>query len=144
VAHSDLFAPSEDEIRARYRVRVLTGARATAAGVAHGEGELLEWSRVERALSADVGEPEGVRTIVFDLVVEVDGETCAVCRLDADPGEDAAALARAIEAALGEGRCAPSIKSAASEGVPEDWYPDLASFEVDALERVLVGRPPVS
>ena len=125
--------------RPKYRVRLLTGPRPTRRGIEHGDGELLEWSRVERAIAAEVGEPEGVRTIVFDLVLERSAAGLRVQRLDADPGEDAMELARAIEAALGPERATPSIKSVATDGIPSRRYADLEGFEADALERLLLG-----
>lgn len=138
----------------RYRVTLLDGACATAEGIAHlappdpdrgdrgpqGEPErqpsLLAWSEVTEALAAEVGEPEGVRTIVFDLVVGVRGGDYRVCRLDADPGEDAMNLARTIEAGLGADVDSPSTKSVATDGTPSRWYPDLHSLAKDAV-RIL-------
>jgi len=75
-----------------------------------------------------VGEPEGVRTVVFDLVGASDGESWPVWRLDAEPGEAAMELARAIESCLGSERAAPSIKSLATDGIASRWFPDLESF----------------
>ena len=49
--------------------------------------------RILHALAAEVGEPEGVRTVVFDLLVERKATGCVVCRFDADPGPEAKALA---------------------------------------------------
>jgi hypothetical protein len=48
----------------------------TERGVVYRRGDqryLLAWSRVHRGLAAEVGEPQGVRTIVFDLAIEVEG-----------------------------------------------------------------------
>mgnify|MGYP001822848488 CR=1 FL=1 len=97
------FLPSRDEVRARYSVRLLAGAQATERGVVHQEGaaeRLLEWGEVDWVLAAEVGEPQGVRTVVFDLVVDGGAGSFAVCRFDAEPGEDAVAVARAIAGAL--------------------------------------------
>ncbi len=124
----------------RYRVRLLGDPRVTDRGVLHGGDEgrqLLAWAAVERVIAAEVGEPQGVRTIVFDLVVEREGSDCTVCRLDADPGGEAVALAQAVAAGLGSERIGPSIKSLVTDGSPSRWYPDLESFEVAALEEIL-------
>jgi hypothetical protein len=123
-------APISDAVG--YRVEVLSEARPTEAGVVHRSGErtvLLEWCRVRRAVAAEVGEPQGVRTIVFDLVLETDGAEAIVCRFDADPSDNAMAIARAIAASLPPDRTEASIKILASEGTATRWYPDLESFE---------------
>ena len=115
-----------------YRVELLTDARPTPAGIAHRCGSrslVLEWSRVEYVIAAEVGEPQGVRTIVFDLVLESGDEGWVVCRFDADPSEDAMEVARAIAGALPADRVGGSIKSMVSDGVASRWYPDLESFE---------------
>jgi hypothetical protein len=98
---------------------------------------------VQRALAAEVGEPEGVRTIIFDLVVDrislPEGMTFAVRRLDAEPGEEAMAVARAIQNALEPEDIAPSIKSLAAEGTPSLRYQDLEEFEAAALHSLTDG-----
>jgi len=114
------------------RVELLSEARPTEAGIVHrcgGETRLLEWSRVAHAVAAEVGEPQGVRTIVFDLTLETVGEECVVCRFDADPSGDARAIARAIAASLPPERTGGSVKSIASDGVASRWYADLESFD---------------
>jgi len=139
---SELFPDPGD----RYRVRLLRHPELTAEGVLHeeeGSRRLLPWRAVRGALAADVGEPEGVRTIVFDLCVEVADGVCSVWRLDAEPGGDAMGLARRIRTGLagrGDDRVSPSLKSVADDGLPTRWYPDLASFEADAAEE-LAARP---
>ncbi len=129
--------------RTNYRVRLVEAAHPSEDGLTFPDGEsreFLAWDRVRLAFAAEVGEPEGVRTIVFDLVVEEEPDApqgsrapeCAtrcVFRLDADPGEDAMALARAIEDGLGSERPSASIKSVATDGVPSRWYPDIETFE---------------
>jgi len=74
-----------------------------------------------------VGEPQGVRAIVFDLVRR-EGTGWTAARLDAEPGEEASELARALDTALGSA-ARPSIKSLATDGIPSRWYPDLGLFE---------------
>ena len=90
--------------------------------------ELLRWRDVLGAVAAEVGEPEGVRTIVFDLLAQASRGERVALRLDVEPGEPAAALAQVISAALGE-RARASIKSLAADGIATLWFPDLASFE---------------
>ncbi len=126
----------------RYRVRLLGDSRLADGGVSHREGDgrqLLAWAAVRWAIAAELGEPQGVRTVVFDLVVEQAGSDCTVCRLEAVPGEDAVALARAVVEGLGSERAGPSIKSLATDGFPSRWYPDLEAFEEAALEEILGG-----
>jgi hypothetical protein len=113
-----------------YRLQLLEDPHVSAAGIEHGPGacrELLRWRDVVGAVAAEVGEPEGVRTIVFDLLAQTRGGHVAV-RLDAEPGLAASAVAQVVAAALGE-RARPSIKSLAIDGIATLWFPDLASFE---------------
>jgi len=91
---------------------------------------LLPWSQVEAAHAAEIGEPEGVQTVVFDLALT--GRPWERCRLDADPGEAARVLGQAIEGGLGRGRCTASLRAVALEGYATRSYPDLESFEEDA------------
>lgn len=123
-----------------YQSIVLEEPRVGAAGVEHGPRsfrELVRWRDVNGAVAAEVGEPEGVRTIVFDLLARTSAGRLAL-RLDAEPGEPATALARAIAAAIGE-RARPSIKSLAVDGTPTQWFPDLEEFEEAASEEL--GAP---
>lgn len=135
---SSLFMSSA-ELRARYRVELLDEPLPSAEGVEYGgEGEraLLAWSEIELALSAEVGEPEGVRTIVFDFIIACDGGSCRVRRMDADPGEDAMEFARVLDDHLGPDCVTASIKSVATDGIASRWYPDIESFELDALHSL--------
>lgn len=135
LAHSTPSRHSGGEGKPGYRVRLLEVVQLTPEGVAHREnGELclLAWSRVRRALAAEVGEPEGVRTVVFDLVVALDDQGCDVYRFDCDPYADAMRAARAIEGGVGAERTAASIKSMASDGTSTRWYPDLGSLAEEA------------
>jgi hypothetical protein len=134
--------PTDAERRARYPVRVLEQPRIEAGGVAHGPAgarELLPWSAVAQVIVAEVGEPEGVRTVVCDLVTR-DGDGLAVHRLDAEPGEPAIALARGLERGLGAPRTPAALKSLASDGLASRWHPDLRSFEEEALEELGAAR----
>jgi hypothetical protein len=131
----------------RYRAHVLADVKPTERGLLYRRGEqhfLLEWTRVLRAFGAEVGEPEGVRTIVFDLVVGIEGDACVACRFDADPGEAAAALARAVELGAGSERCDGALRAVALDGFATRSHPDLESFEDAALEAIrfkpLAGR----
>jgi hypothetical protein len=107
----------------------------------HGESQQLDWGRVERCAAAEVGEPEGVRTIVFDLVVEIADGHCVVYRFDADPGEDSMAVARTIEAALGSGRCDSAVLALAKDGISSRWYPEIESFEAANHSAILGDGP---
>jgi hypothetical protein len=127
----------------RYRVQLLANPELCASGIAHGDPanpSLVEWAEVRWALAAEIGEPEGVRTIIFDLVVGrisgPDGSAFEIRRLGAEPGEEAMELASAIERALAPQYSAPSIKSLAAEGTPSRWYQNLEEFESAALESL--------
>ena len=134
---SPTFADDPHDAVARYRVDLLAWAEVQADGVAYREGserKVLRWDRVLVALAATVGEPEGVSTVVFDLVVERKDADCLVCRFDADPGEPAQGVARALLDALGRGRCARSLVELATEGVASRSYADLESLAIGSLE----------
>jgi hypothetical protein len=126
--------------RAGYRVELLQEARTAPEGIHHragGEPCLLRWDEVWFAVAAEVGEPEGVRTVVFDLVLGCDAQGWRAARLDAEPGTDAEEIARAIHSGVGPRQRGPSIKSLAGDGVPSWWYADLEGFE----EAVLAAIP---
>ena len=125
---------------ANYRVYLLGDPEVCAAGVTHrkaGRRTLLPWSRVEHAIAAQIGEPEGVCTTVFDLVVRENGSWLAY-RLAAEPGEDAMNLAQGIAQSLRAGCSSASLKSLATDGIPTRWYPDLDDFEQEVI-RLLEG-----
>ena len=116
---------------------ILSAPRVRSDGIEHlidGEPQLLAWSQVLAARAAEVGEPQGVRTVVFDLLVE-GGDRRELLRLDAEPGDEAEALARALATGLGD-RALPSIKSLAVDGIPSRRYTDLGSFEDAGLEEL--------
>ena len=122
------FAPDRPAV---YRLQLLEEPRVSGAGIEHGpelSRELLRWRDVLGAVAAEVGEPEGVRTIVFDLLARANRGERVALRLDVEPGEPAAELAQVIAEALGD-RARASIKSLAVDGTPTLWFPDLASFE---------------
>lgn len=126
-----------DDPIARYRVELLAWAEVQAEGVAFREGtetQVLRWDRVLHALAAHVGEPEGVSTVVFDLVIERKEAECLVRRFDADPGEGAQGAARALLGALGQSRCSRSLIDLAAEGIPSRSYSDLVSLAAGSLE----------
>lgn len=133
---------SGDSARPAYAAQVLCGPVLTTEGIHYGRGLLLPWDAVTAAFAAEVGEPQGVRTIVFDLIaVEPDPSRLRRgWRIDAEPGEDAIEAARRIEAGLARsaGEASASIKSLATDGIPSRWYPDLLAYE-DALVAQLRG-----
>jgi len=128
---SDPFLAPERDPR-EYRVERLDCASVSNRGIVHrtAAGEaVLPWEGVARGIAAMVGEPEGVSTIVFDLLLE-DAEThIRVCRLDADPADGAIPLAVALADHLGPERSGASLLEMAAKGGTELWFPDLESFE---------------
>ena len=138
----DVGPPHRAEPGAGYRVEVLREARPCARGLLHcsERGErLLRWEEVRFAVAAEVGEPEGVRAIVFDLVLGRDAEGWRVARLHAEPGPEALSIARAIQAGVAAPRRGPSIKSIASDGVASWWHADLESFETAVAAAIPHG-----
>jgi hypothetical protein len=139
VLKSPAEGPAASEVPSHYRVHLLPGAKPTERGVLYRRGSerfLLAWGRVEYAFAAEVGEPEGVRTIAFDLAVEVHGPVCVACRMEAEPGEDAMRTARAIQLAIGPETCNSCVKSLAADGVPLLSFPDTETFGEAVLESV--------
>ena len=132
------------DVSARYRVEVLPWAEVGEHGVGYFAGNrrtTLQWASVLYALSAQVGEPEGVCTVLFDLVVERKGDECQVCRFDADPGPDAQRFAEQIVAGLGRSRCSRSLIELARDGYPSRMVPDLDGVAESALEALAQWRP---
>jgi len=127
------------EAAARYQVDVLTWPEVGEHGVSYlngGRREMLQWASVLRALAAEVGEPEGVRTVVFDLVVECKQDECVVLRFDAAPGLDAQEVAMQVAASLGRERCSRSLSALAAEGQAGRQVPDLDSLAEAALREL--------
>ena len=125
--------PTPQEVRSRCAVRVLGGARPVVAGLCHRDG-LLPWERVLRAHAAEVGEPQGVRAVIFDLVFARDGPRWRVRRFGAEPGDEAA---RQLSAALPTGCLTASLESLASDGTPGEWHPAPASLDESGLVAVV-------
>lgn len=129
---------ADDERRARYRVTVARCPRPGPEGLGYesaGASGLLLWGRVSHVIAAEVGEPEGVRAIVFDLLCP-EGESWQALRLDAEPGEEAMQLALSIQQHTLPASQTASLKSVATDGIPTRWFPDLVSFEEDALSEI--------
>ncbi|MEN8184333.1 MAG: hypothetical protein ABFS46_17545 [Myxococcota bacterium] len=126
-------------VPSRYRCQLLYGARPTGRGLVHRDGDesrLLAWSRVRRVFAAEIGEPEGVRTVVIDLVTDIVGSECVAFRMDAEPGDTARDLARAIEGGVGSDRCDFSLRAVASAGFATHSHPDLEPFDQACLEAL--------
>ena len=126
-------------VPSRCRVHLLPDAKATDRGIVYRRGDerfLLAWGRVKAAFAAEVGEPEGVRTVVFDVAVETRGDECVLCRFDVDPGDEAQALARAIELGVGREQSSASLRTLAREGFPSRHYADLDTLTEATLEAI--------
>lgn len=123
----------------RYRIELLRWPEVRPDGIAFHEGgcvRQLPWDRVFAALAAQVGEPEGVSAVVFDLVVERKATECLVLRMDADPGDPARAVAQVLVDGLGRDRCSRSLQDLADEGVPSCAYEDLDALAEAALAEL--------
>jgi len=117
----------------RSPVVLLPEAQADERGITYrrsGRLYLLPWSRIGAAHAAEVGEPEGVQTVVFDLVLAA--RPRRRCRLDAEPGAPARDLGQAIAHGVGRARCTASLRAVALEGYATRSYPDVQSFEDDS------------
>ncbi len=118
-----------------YRVRPLDAATVTARGIGHGSGAErvhLPWDEIRCVIAAEIGEPEGVRGVVFDLLASDDAGEWIAFRLACGPGAEAMELARALQIGMGLERASASLERLAAEGLPTRCYPDLAAFEREA------------
>jgi hypothetical protein len=123
----------------RYHVDVLSWAEVGDHGVSYLNGsrrETLQWASILYGLAAEVGEPEGVRTVVIDLVVERKGRECVVCRFDAEPGLDAQEVAMQIAASLGRARCSRSLLALACDGAASRQVPDLEALDEQVIAEL--------
>jgi len=139
---TSLFQLANSEHEQCYRVSVLSEASPSEQGIRYRgpDGtQMLPWRTIQAALAGEVGEHEGVRTIIFDLVIDrvitSRGVLFSICRLSAEPGEEAMNLAGAITSALGD-NARQGIKTLAAEGCSSLWYPDLEEFEVAAVQSL--------
>lgn len=134
--------PSRGDVQARYSVRLLADVRPAPEGLVHrtvaGE-ERVAWADVHYALAAEIGEPQGIRIVVFDLVMGDADEPWQILRFGAEPGEDAEAAAQVLAEVLPPQRLGAAVKSLASETVVGEWYPDLPTFE-EAAVSLLAAR----
>lgn len=134
--NSFTFLPSRGEVQARYVVRLLADAQPASEGLVHltADGEQhVDWGDVQYVLAAEIGEPQGIRIVVFDLVVASGDGTWSVLRLDEEPGEDAEAVAQVLTAAIPAQRLGAAVKSLATESVLAEWFPDVPSYEEAAV-----------
>lgn len=94
------------------------------------------WDEVERARAAEVGEPEGVRTIVFEVLLR---DPPRVLRFCCDPLDGAQSLADTLATALG-GRCSKVLRDYAREGHMALTVPDLGLLDELAPDPPLDPR----
>ena len=62
---------TEEERQARYRVTVASRTLPGPKGLGYessGTRGILLWNQISHIVAAEVGEPEGVRAVVFDLL----------------------------------------------------------------------------
>ena len=136
------FLPSRGEVQARYRVCLLADPQPTPDGLVYRDADgkhRVVWNDVQYALAAEIGEPQGIRTIVFDLVIESGDDRWTVLRFDEEPGEDAEAVAQVLAEALPAQYLGAAVKSLASESLIGEWFPDVPTFEECAL-AILVNH----
>ena len=120
-----------------------------AAGVVfefEGATHRVPWAQLVAGFASQVGEPDGVRTIVFDLACcrfafEGDPEP-ALLRFSIDPSEEPRGAAQRIVDMLGKTACSASLHALAREGATTESHADLQSLD-EALLASLVERPPI-
>ena len=93
----------------------------------------LPWSQIEAAFADAVGEPEGIRAIVYDLALRrPDPEGMRpVLRFSLDPWDGAAEVAKQLVTALGASRCSTPLQILAAEGALPVLHPDLSSLDAE-------------
>jgi hypothetical protein len=98
----------------------------------------VDWTEIEKALAAEVGEPEGIRAVIFDLVWPGAPPGAAILRFSVDPCDGPKRPAQLLVAALGEARCSGSLLGLAREGRPTDRFSHLDQID-DALAEALAA-----
>ena len=98
----------------------------------------IDWSEIEKALAAEVGEPEGVRAVIFDLVWPAAPPGAAILRFSIDPSDGPKRPAQLLLEALGESRCSGSLLGLAREGRPTARFSHLDQMD-DALAEALIA-----
>jgi len=134
-------AVSYDPFRERpapYEVRLVQEGEAGATGALAGAtgDRPFAWSQVERAFAGEVGEPEGVRAVVIDVLVRVAADGCVAYRVSADPGPEAAEAAREVVEAVGPERCSAPLREVAKDGWTSHRFPYVELLEDDILEAL--------
>lgn len=116
-----------------------------AAPCFDGEGFQVDWEGVPRrvpwdelsgAFAAEVGEPEGVRAVVFDLLCTSSFCGAALLRFSVDPSEGPKRPAQAIVENLGSKHCSASLQALAREGCATDCYSHLDLLDEALLEQL--------
>ena len=98
-----------------------------------GERHEIAWDEIERAFAAEVGEPEGVRAIVFDLAWKSAPDGPVLLRFSFDPSDGPKRPAQLVLESLGEPRCSASLRSLAHDGRASDRF-----SHVDLLDEALL------
>lgn len=105
-------------------------------GIAEG-AVTIPWSTLSRAFVAEVGEPEGVRAVVFDLAQAGADPGPTLWRFGIDPYDAPKLIAQWIVEALGSSRCSLSLLTLAKEGVPTQFYTHLVDWDDLVLAELL-------
>ena len=93
----------------------------------------IGWSEIARAFAAEVGEPEGIRAVVFDLAWPAAPECPAILRFSVDPCDGPKRPAQLFLDSLGVASCSNSLRSLATDGRATDLY-----SHIDLLDEALV------
>ncbi len=108
-----------------------------------GDRHEIGWDAVEYAYAAEVGEPEGIRAVVFDLLwpsgPSGGGGDAVILRFSVDPCDGPKQPAQRIVETLGESRCSNSLQSLSRDGRATDCFSHL-DFLDQALLQALAAR----
>lgn len=100
----------------------------------------IEWNEIERVFAAEVGEPEGIRAIVFDLIWTGGPEGPVLLRFSVDPCDGPKHPAQRFVDSLGESRCSGSLRSLARDGRATDCFSHLDTLDEALLETLAASR----
>lgn len=95
----------------------------------------IEWGEIGRAFAAEVGEPDGIRAVVFDLVWNDGPDGAVMLRFSVDPSDGPKHPAQLFVDSLGGWRCSASLQSLARDGRATDRF-----SHVDALDEALLEQ----
>ncbi len=97
---------------------------------------VIAWEDVAHAFAAEVGEPEGIRAVVFDLMCTAEVTGAVLLRFSVDPSDGPKGPAQRLVEVLGPKRCSHSLQAVAREGCATDRYSHLDQLDEAQLDAI--------